>query len=101
MLRRPIAPHLKIRDLDDRERLNVICPSCGKMIGYQCYDVKLRLPGEMLVLRYVVRHCCTRCGVRARGELETWPRSGAEGGDGPSKSTASSSAAQDPRRTEP
>jgi hypothetical protein len=85
MLRRPVPASLRIRDLDDRERLNVICPGCGKMIGYQCYSVKLEQPGDMLVLRYVARHVCSRCGVRARGELETFPRSGAEGGDGPSK----------------
>jgi len=80
MFRRPLPQNLKAKDLDDRERLYIVCPGCGKQIGYQCYDVRMRLPPEMLVLRYVVRHVCDRCGVRAQGELETYPRSGAEGG---------------------
>lgn len=86
MHRRPVPINLRIRDLDPRERLTMVCPSCRGEIGRQGYDLSLELPADYLVIRYVARHWCRRCSkgdakVRAEGWIEDWPRSGAEGRD--------------------
>jgi hypothetical protein len=93
--RRPVPIALKVRDLIDGERLSMECPSCRQRIGQQCYSVRLELPPDYLVTRYVTRHWCRDCSkggekVRAIGWIEDGPRSGAEGGSGPSKTPISS-----------
>jgi hypothetical protein len=73
--RRPVPIALKVRDLIDGERLSMECPSCRQRIGQQCYSVRLELPPDYLVTRYVTRHWCRDCSkggekVRAIGWIE-------------------------------
>jgi len=85
LARRPVPDDLKVRDLKDAERLMFECVLCRNEIGEQCYNVKLKLPADYLVARYVARHYCRRCSsgwrkVRPMGWIQDFPRSGAESG---------------------
>jgi hypothetical protein len=73
-----------------RDSLFISCPKCQK--GRQVTGDQLleEFPPEMLVLLIVAKHYCRRCSrpgrkVRPEARIHPYPRSGAEGGDGPSK----------------
>jgi hypothetical protein len=74
---RPVSPTLKVRDLG-QDDLEIRCPKCQGIKFRTGYDLGLELPGDMLVLRYVTRHVCRECGVRAEGFVRPFTRSGAE-----------------------
>jgi hypothetical protein len=83
---RPVPIDMKVCDLDSADRLVMRCPTCNRQVGEQGTNLRLELPADMLLIRYIVRHFCVPCykrsGVRVRpnGWIPAGPRSGAEGG---------------------
>lgn len=76
---------MRVCDFDAADRLVIRCPACGRQSGRQGADVRLDLPADYLLIRYVVRFFCMPCSkvsgvrVRATGWIQPYPRSGAEG----------------------
>jgi hypothetical protein len=83
---RPLPIDMKVSDFPSEDRLVMTCPGCQSVIGQQGTNLRLELPADYLLIRYVVRHWCRECsrkaGVRVRptGWIRPGPRSGAEGG---------------------
>jgi hypothetical protein len=81
--RRPIPPDLKVSDLG-QDDVYTACPKCGTTYFHLGYNITLRVPGDSLLIDYVARHVCRQCSrpgrpVRARGWIQPYHRSGAEG----------------------
>lgn len=84
----PVPATMKIRDLG-QDDLEIRCPVCRKMIFSTGYSLSLKLPADMLVIRFVTQHVCRECSrpghkVRGVGFVRPYPRSGAEGRPAPS-----------------
>lgn len=72
---------MKLADLGE-DFLWIRCPECKR--SRQFYRPQDHWPGDMLVIKLVARHFCKVCSqpghrVRAIGEIEDYPRSGARG----------------------
>lgn len=86
---RPVPITMKVSDLGG-DSLCLRCPECGWFTQMIDRYLERRFPPGMLMVAVVAKHCCKRCSTAARkvrpiGEIHPAPRSGAEGGDGPSR----------------
>jgi hypothetical protein len=83
---RPLRIDMKVANFDARDRLEMICPCCGRQVGRQGTDLRLELPADFLLIRYVVRHFCQPCfklsglKIRPNGWIVPYHLSGAESG---------------------
>jgi hypothetical protein len=86
---RPVPASMKASELG-ADRLRIVCPECGYFIQLTDRYLERRWPGDRLLARIVTQHYCQRCSrggrrVRPIGQIDPYPRSGAESADGPSK----------------
>jgi hypothetical protein len=75
---------MKVADIGEGD-LRIRCPECRRELFCLGYNLRLRLPADMLLTRYVARHICQQCSrrgrkVRCEGWIYPTPGSGAEPG---------------------
>jgi hypothetical protein len=61
---------MKVCDFDAADRRVIQCPACGRESGRQRTDIRLELPADCLLIRYVVRFFCMPCTKVS--EAQSW-----------------------------